>query len=502
MKKLILMVIVILVIVPGCNNEHGHSHDDGGHSHGLEVGTISHTIWTDKTELFVEFTPLVARQITIFAAHFSSMEDFKAIEKGSLTVSLIRNGKGIRHTVNGPGSPGIFRPALQPKEKGIYQLIFDIQTGEIDDKIVIDSVFVYENIEEAIVANPAEPKGNEISFLKEQAWKIDFAIEQVKRQSIHQVIKTSGKIEARQGDETLITAKASGIVFFNLINTRIGNEVNSNKVLFTISGEGIADNNIEFRYAAAKAEYEKADVDYERGKELIKEKIISQKSFHELKAKFEVTKINFDIISANYSKGGQQIRTPFAGFIKNIMVSDGQYVQSGEPLAVITQNKKLIIHADVSQKYFAELPQISSANFKTAYDPVVYSIDDFNGKILSYGKTVGNKANYLPVYFEIDNKGKLLSGSFVEVYLKTIPVKNAVVISQQAIMEDYENHYVFVQTAGESFEKRNVKIGISDGMLTQILSGVNEGEWVVTKGAYQVKMASMSSAIPAHGHSH
>ncbi len=169
---------------------------------------------------------------------------------------------------------------------------------------------------------------------------------------------------------------------------------------------------------------------------------------------------------------------------------------------MITQNKKLIIHADVSQKYFAELPQISSANFKTAYDPVVYSIDDFNGKILSYGKTVGNKANYLPVYFEIDNKGKLLSGSFVEVFLKTIPVENALVIPQQAIMEDYENHYVFVQTAGESFEKRNVKIGISDGMLAQILSGVNEGEWVVTKGAYQVKMASMSSAIPAHGHSH
>jgi len=237
-------------------------------------------------------------------------------------------------------------------------------------------------------------------------------------------------------------------------------------------------------------------------KELVKEKIISPKAFDELKVRFEVTKTEYNNIVANYGSSGQQIKAPFTGFIKNILVSEGQYVQSGDPLAVITKNKKLIIQADVSQKYFAQLPNVTSANFKTAYDPTVYSMAEFNGKLLSYGKNAGNKANYLPVYFEIDNKGKLLSGAFVEVYLETNPIENVVVIPQSAIMEDYENYYVYVQTSGESFEKRDIKIGMIDGIRVQVISGVNEGEWVVTKGAYQVKMASMSSTIPAHGHSH
>jgi cobalt-zinc-cadmium efflux system membrane fusion protein len=218
--------------------------------------------------------------------------------------------------------------------------------------------------------------------------------------------------------------------------------------------------------------------------------------------KYRVAKTVYHNIVNNYSSGGKQVKAPFDGYIKDILVAEGQYVKSGESLAVITKNQKLIIKADVSQKYFAQLPSISSANFKLAYDPTIFSLEDFNGRLLSYGKNAGINAGYLPVYFEIDNKGELLSGSFVEVFLKTEPVENTVVIPWSAVMEDYENYYVYVQVSGESFEKRDVKLGINDGIQVQVLSGVSEGEWVVTTGAYQVKMASMSSTIPAHGHSH
>lgn len=500
MKNIFIISLSLLALI-GCKNEpHGHPHNGEGHEEDLAA--IAHTIWTEKAELFVEFKPLVVRQTCTFAAHFTKMSDFKAFEQGAVTASLIKNGKGIRHTVNAPSSPGIFRPALQPKEKGVYQLVFEIKTDELSDKIIIDNVTVYETLQEAIAANPAESEGNAISFLKEQAWKIEFGIEQAKKQNIHQVIKTSGKIESMPGDEAIVTAKTSGIVFFNGSKTLIGNEVSAGQLLFTLSGSGITEDNIESRFTIAKAEYEKAKADYGRGKELIKENIISQKSFEELKVKFEVAKTSYNNIVANYGAGGQQTKAPFAGFVKNIFVSEGQHVQSGESLAVITKNKKLIIKAEVSQKYYAQMNNIFSANFKTAYDPTVYSMEDFNGKLIAYGKNADNKGNYLPVYFEIDNKGELLPGAFVEVFLKTNPLKNVIVVPQSAIMEDYENHYVYVQTSGESFEKRNIKIGVNDGLQVQVLSGVNEGEWVVTKGAYQVKMASMSSTIPAHGHSH
>jgi len=57
----------------------------------------------------------------------------------------------------------------------------------------------------------------------------------------------------------------------------------------------------------------------------------------------------------------------------------------------------------------------------------------------------------------------------------------------------------FVQVGGETFQKRDLALGIRDGNWVQVLSGIAEGERVVTKGAYAVRLASVSSAIPAHG---
>jgi len=61
---------------------------------------------------------------------------------------------------------------------------------------------------------------------------------------------------------------------------------------------------------------------------------------------------------------------------------------------------------------------------------------------------------------------------------------------------------VFVHVSGESFEKRRVTLGIRDGNWVEIASGLEEGEHVVTENAYQVKLASLSSEAPAHGHAH
>jgi len=108
----------------------------------------------------------------------------------------------------------------------------------------------------------------------------------------------------------------------------------------------------------------------------------------------------------------------------------------------------------------------------------------------------------IPVYFEVDNTGELLAGSFIEVWIKMNPKSTALRISETALLENFGTYSVIVQTGGESFEKRDVEIGVSDGIYVEIISGLKEGERVVTEGAYQVKMASMSGALPEHGHSH
>ena len=70
--------------------------------------------------------------------------------------------------------------------------------------------------------------------------------------------------------------------------------------------------------------------------------------------------------------------------------------------------------------------------------------------------------------------------------------------------EDHETHEGHEHKGEEGvFEKREVKIGQTDGVRTEILSGLKTGECVVTVGAYQVKLAASSSAIPeGHNHNH
>jgi cobalt-zinc-cadmium efflux system membrane fusion protein len=69
-------------------------------------------------------------------------------------------------------------------------------------------------------------------------------------------------------------------------------------------------------------------------------------------------------------------------------------------------------------------------------------------------------------------------------------------------MEDYGKYSVIVQLSGESFERRNVVVGKRNGEEIEIVSGLQESEVIVTKGAYQVKMQALSGQAPAHGHAH
>jgi cobalt-zinc-cadmium efflux system membrane fusion protein len=93
-------------------------------------------------------------------------------------------------------------------------------------------------------------------------------------------------------------------------------------------------------------------------------------------------------------------------------------------------------------------------------------------------------------------------GSFTEVHLAFGQPMKTTIVSESALLEAYGKYSVIVELSGESYERRPVTIGRRNGNEVEIKTGLSVGEMVVTKGAYQVKMASMSGAVPAHGHDH
>lgn len=301
----------------------------------------------------------------------------------------------------------------------------------------------------------------------------------------------------------MVSAKSDGIVKFINKNLTVGARINAGAPMFTISGGGVAQGNIDATYQQASATYNQAKANYERAKELVKDQIVSQKDFQDAKVAFENAETAFNMVSKNYSAGtGQRNTALIGGYITRINVSEGQFVSAGTPLAIISKNQKLLLQANVSQKYFSLLPGITSANFKISGSDEVYDTKRLNGKVVSYGKNAGEGANFVPILFEIDNKINIIPGSAVEFYLKSATEPNALVIPVSSLIDEQGNFFVYVQVGGESFEKREVKIGESDGEKVQVLQGLQEGERVVTLGAYQIKLSTASGTMPAHGHEH
>ena len=338
-----------------------------------------------------------------------------------------------------------------------------------------------------------ENHNDEIIFTKAQAARTDFKVEEIQPGTFHQVIKTTGQVLPAPGDESAIVATTNGTISFANTQLAAGSPVKQNQPLFYIATKNLGEGDY---YARVRAGYEKAKASYERAKELVKDNIISQKEYEDTRLEYQNAKIAYDAVSGKHSSQGIGIASPLNGFVKDITVKDGEYVTAGQVIATVSQNKHLVLRADVSEKHYAALPTVQSANFKTPYDNRVYSLAELSGRLLSEGKSA--EANT----FEFDNRGNVLPGSFVEIYLISSPLDNVLSIPESALTNEMGHFYVYKQLDEEGYQKQEVKIGASNGKAVQILSGLTAGDHVVIRGAYQVKMASASAAIPGHTHEH
>jgi multidrug efflux pump subunit AcrA (membrane-fusion protein) len=109
----------------------------------------------------------------------------------------------------------------------------------------------------------------------------------------------------------------------------------------------------------------------------------------------------------------------------------------------------------------------------------------------------------LSVQFDVDNRDRrLLIGQTGTAILTTGDLERALAVPEAAVLTEAGRPYVFVHTSGESFVRRFIEVGVRDGGLVGVRSGVAPGERVVIEGAYDVQLASASNALPAEGHVH
>lgn len=348
-------------------------------------------------------------------------------------------------------------------------------------------------------APDTEGHSDEIILTEAQAKAAGLRTEVVRPSSFHQVIRVSGSILSAPADEQTIVATAAGIVHFTAAAQTDGASLNAGQAVVTISAQRLAEGDPARK---AKVAYDIATRELQRAERLAADQIIPTKELEQMRARYETAKIAYEAQANQMTASGVSVSTPISGYLKTRLLRNGDYAEVGTPLAVITRTRRLQLRADVPEAHFAALRKVSTANFRPAHSQHTFQLSELNGRLLGYGRATEG-GGYLPITFEFDNVGDFVPGSFVEVFLLSRPHPNVIAVPTDAIIESEGLHFVFVTAHDEpySFERRQVRIGATDGRRIEILEGLKAGETVVVAGAVRVKLASSSSAIP-DGHSH
>jgi len=173
MKKFIFFTGMLAIMFSACQPNAGS--DQNAHAHGdVKLQLIS---YNQDYELFAEADPFVLDQSSAILAHLTFLENFKPLDSGSITLSLIVGSKGIRQTIDEPVGSGIYSFSIVPVAPGSGKLIFDIKNAKGESKIIVEDIYVYSDAHDAI--HEAEEQllsdPNGIVFTKEQSWKVDFS---------------------------------------------------------------------------------------------------------------------------------------------------------------------------------------------------------------------------------------------------------------------------------------------------------------------------------------
>jgi cobalt-zinc-cadmium efflux system membrane fusion protein len=119
-----------------------------------------------------------------------------------------------------------------------------------------------------------------------------------------------------------------------------------------------------------------------------------------------------------------------------------------------------------------------------------YKEQHFSARLFHVGQVVDEGTRSIRVLFELDNReGHLRPGMFVDVAIGAGGREQGLAVPEAAVVEEEGRGFVFIHTAPESFERREVVLGVRDGEWRAVRRGVKEAERVVVQGVAMLQAA-------------
>jgi RND family efflux transporter MFP subunit len=545
-------LLVPALLLWGCKGEHGHDHaagaaEHGEHAHGesagaghdQEHGAAAHdeaggedhghggghagaseavTKWGRATQLFVEFPALVLGEESPFAAHLTRLQDHFAIDRGAVVVELAGgDGPVERFAVARPAPAGIFRPVVRPAHAGPRRLTLRLESAAASEVHDMGEFTVFTTRAEAdAAAAEGEAAPGAISYLLEQQWRVPFQVAQVEARQLRPSVPAFARLTLPSDAESLITAPRDGrLAAVGGRLALVGEDVTAGSVLFALTtapqeGADPASLDLAVEQGAISAKAAQREVD--RLTPLVEQGVVARRRLDEARSALALARAEVRSARRRRSSLGQSQRvggggdalavpSPIDGTVAELFVAPGAWVTAGQRLARIVDRDRLWLDAGVPEAYVGRLRDVAGAWFHL--DSVAGVLEVSRSALASVGTEVDRDTRTLPVRFRIDNlRRELFAGMTTQAHLIVDAPQLAPAVPLDAVVDDAGTEVVYVQAGGETFVRRPVRLGIRDGAYVEITDGVALGEWVVTRGAWSVKLAATSTESIGHGHAH
>ncbi len=499
-RRLSALALTAGLLVSACQGREPEQGD--GHPAAEELGGGGAvTLWTENTELFMQHPALVVGAPAKLLVHLTALSDFEPLRDAKATFEFQAAAGGDPVVVQErPRSPGVYGPVVTLPRAGRWDLRIIIEGPQLEEVLTVPGLPVYASREELPEAEPEPDDG--IAFLKEQQWKTPgFQTAFAEAGTLPAGIEVPGEIVPAAGRYAELSAPVAGLVDAETARRAPapGERVEEGSVLAVLTpalgerGSAVAE---------ARAELREAEHDYARAKRLLEVEAVPERRVEQARIRLDAAReamagfTGGGIVAAD---GRITLRAPIAGVVAERSLSAGSRVDAGDRLFAIVDASTVWLRAHVPAADASRVDADAGASFTLEGG----SAAGETSRTIAVGSMVDHATRSVPVLYEVVNPdGAVKIGAHARVTVRTGDVAEGVLVPDSALLEEDGRPIAYVQAEGERFERRPVVVGPRGSGRALIRSGISPGERVVTGAAYQVRLASLSTTVPVHGHEH
>lgn len=512
-RTVILSLVATLSMLPACARQ--------AESPEPEIPPLNVTSWTEKSELFMEYPPLVSGQTALFAVHLSRLDDFAPLNEGRPRIEFAPESGGPPAVLQGsaPSRPGAFRVEGALPAPGRYRWALVIETPGLLDRHDLGTATVFADQQGAVADAEKRPPEDPaaISYLKEQQWTNQLATERVREAELRTAIRVPATIEPLTGGEAIVSAPAPGRFTADSLLS-VGATVRSGQALGRLeprlSSGGDDRATLAAAVAEAQAAVDAARAEQARAERLLADRAVPARRVEEAHRATAVAEARLAAAQARLAQRDETLRTgsgaaagntfvlraPISGRLAEVSATLGASYEEGAPLFRIVRTDRVELRALVPAVDAPLARGVSSIAFEVPGRSDLIVLKPHHAHDAG---VIDPATKALAVQFEVDNPGgQLLIGQAGTALLYKANTLRVPAIPKAAVLMEAGRPYVFIQVGGERFARRNIEIASRDGDLVGIKGGLAVGDRVVTKGAYDVQLASAAKGLPAEGHVH